>query len=236
MAQRFFHEDLRTGDIVLSPAEAQHVRVSRLGEGDRILLIDGKGHEGTGTIVRLGRREVTVRVEQVLEITRELPGTLVLCVSLPHGDRQRWLIEKATELGVSHLLPVVATHSDAHARQLKAERVRRWIIEASKQCGRTVLMTVGNPKPWQEVCATVTEGIRIFCHPGGAPLESSIAAQSNGQTVAVAVGPEGGWSDEELALATRHGWTPAGLGPTILRVETAALVACAVARTWLLRR
>lgn len=232
MAERFYHPQLQTGEIRLSPEESQHVRVSRLRVGDDVILFDGQGHEGYGTIVRCDRREVVVRVREIASVSRELTHPLVLCVPLPHGERQRWLVEKATELGVTRLVPIITRFSDAHSRGAKVDRLRRWVIEASKQCGRTLLMTVDTPAEWEQVRASMGGLTRYFCHPSEGFLWEEPPQSPSGMVIAV--GPEGGWSEEEVEDARSGGWTVVGLGPTILRVETAALVACGIARTWLL--
>ena len=177
------------------------------------------------------------------EVDRELPVLLVLGVALPKGDRQKWLVEKAVELGVGRLVPLVTARSVARPTEQALERLRRTVIEASKQCGRNRLMEIASPQDWTEFVGTAdSDSFRLFAHPGGPSATAVSAARAfpwsestaetavaHGEHVAVlGVGPEGGFTDEEVAVATEAGWQQVDLGPRILRVETAALALAAI--------
>jgi 16S rRNA (uracil1498-N3)-methyltransferase len=135
---------------------------------------------------------------------------LTLATAVPKGDRFDWLVEKATELGVERLIPLVTDRSVVEPRGSKLSRLRRLIIESSKQCRRDRLMVLDDPLADPEGCP-----------PGRwPPLE-------RGRSLALAVGPEGGFTTEERALADQAGWRPINLSVHTLRIETAGLAGCA---------
>ncbi len=235
MSQRFFHGDLTEDEFELTADEAHHLRVSRVAVGDVVTVFDGRGLEARCRVVALERRRARLRVEQRCPVNRELRGTVWLFVPAPQGDRQRWLVEKATELGVHTLQLIVTRYADRHSRAVRIERFRRWVIEASKQCGRNRLMAVREPIAWSEACAAPAPATtaRFVCHPEGRPLQELVREMAYDEAW-LAVGPEGGWADEELTAALAAGWWPASLGPTTLRTETAALAAVTLVRTRLI--
>ncbi|MBO0700480.1 MAG: RNA methyltransferase, partial [Zavarzinella sp.] len=137
--------------------------------------------------------------------------------ALPKGDRGDFLIEKLTELGVTDFTPLVTERAVVKADDAKADKLRRAVIEASKQCGRNVLMRVHAPAEWSGWSARQT-GRRFIANPAGGPVPGSLV-----DGVTVAIGPEGGFTRPELEAAVRTGWELLSLGPRILRVETAAV-------------
>ncbi len=232
---RFFVENVgeRTR-LELPEHEGHHIlHVLRLSVGERITLFDGTGTEYEATIASIERGKVQVQIAGRRDVCRELPIELTLASAAPAGDRLRWLIEKATELGVSKFQPLITAHSTPRAARVAADKLRRWVIEASKQCGRNILMSIATPLHWgQFVQAVPTDTVRLIAHPAGNPWRKLEPIRAP-QAVAIAVGPEGGWSEAELQLADRHGWARVGLGPRLLRVETAAiaLAACVAITT-----
>jgi 16S rRNA (uracil1498-N3)-methyltransferase len=157
-------------------------------------------------------------------VDRELPFPLVVGSALPKGDRADFLVEKLTELGVTRFVPLVTARAVVQPKASVVEKFSRAVIEASKQCGRNRLMVIDPPQKWEEFVARADlPAARFVLHtePGAARLEAVGAC-------AVAVGPEGGFTSEEIDAATATGWRPASLGSRILRVETAALAAAAI--------
>lgn len=222
MSERFFVEvPIQGPHARLVEGEAQHVaKVMRAQIGDQITLFDGSGAEFLATITGLSRQAVDVEILERRESDRELARDLTIAVALPKGDRQQWLVEKLTELGATRLVPLVCQRSVAQPVESALARLRRWSIEAAKQCGRNRLLEIAAPEKWPHYAATATATIRLFAHPGpdvkhalGKPHDALIAA----------IGPEGGWSEEEVAIALASGWQAVSLGPRILRVETAAI-------------
>jgi 16S rRNA (uracil1498-N3)-methyltransferase len=227
MSDRYFVDSPIASDrAVLAGAEAHHVlHVMRAGPGARVTLFDGTGWEFEAAVHRAGRAEVELAILSRQEVDREAATALTLGVALPKGDRQKWLVEKATELGVARLVPLTTQRAVAQPGESALERLRRAVIEASKQCGRNRLMEIGTPRAWDEF---LTEGqpsdCRVVAHPGTSERWSPAAYAR----VAAAVGPEGGFTDEEIAQAAALGWKEIGLGPRILRVETAAIALAAL--------
>src|SRR5262249_26253437 len=141
---------------------------------------------------------------------------------LPKGDRGKFLIEKLTELGVSAYVPLRTQRSVVHPAQTHSERLKRQVIEASKQCGRNILMEVRELTSWTQFLSTPgLPDCRVLSHPGG---QGVLAQHGERGDIAIAVGPEGGFSDTEISCASEAGWRIVGLGPRLLRVETAAIV------------
>ena len=235
MSERFFSTAPITSNVVmLDGPEAHHLlHVMRAKVGQQITLFDGAGAEFTAEVARLGRAAVDVRVIERHAADRELPFELAVAVALPKGDRQKWLVEKLTELGVTTLVPLETARGVAQPTAAALERLRRAIIEASKQCGRNRLLKITEPRSWDVLISEEIQAgahRRLLAHPGGQPLsEIDLAAP---MTTQLAIGPEGGFSEEEVAAASAAGWQTVSLGPRILRVETAAVaIAAAIALT-----
>jgi 16S rRNA (uracil1498-N3)-methyltransferase len=152
--------------------------------------------------------------------------SLVLATAIPKGERFDWLVEKATELGVDRFLPIVAERSVVLPRGSKLDRLRRSIIEASKQCRRARLMELAEPVAWSELVRTNSGASRLLADPLGVP-GTSWPEIPRGAEAVLAVGPEGGFTGAEAELAIGQGWLPIRLGYNILRVETAGVAGCA---------
>ena len=144
MSRRFFSDQPITSDSVeLSGPEAHHlIHVMRAKVDDQVDLFDGSGAEFSARIDQVRRRDVVLCVQSKRWVDRELPFELVLAVALPRGDRQEWLVQKAVELGVTQLVPWQTHRSVARANEKSLERLRRTVIEASKQSGRNRLMEI----------------------------------------------------------------------------------------------
>jgi 16S rRNA (uracil1498-N3)-methyltransferase len=220
-----FHvnSELAPGLVTVRGPEAHHMAaVCRVRPGDAVCLFNGDGREYPGRVIEATKRDVTVEVTAALAVNRELPFRLVIACALPKGDRAQFLVEKLTELGVSELILLETERTVVHPRETKLDRLERYVIEASKQCGRNVLMPVRAPRKWAEVVRDASlPAVRLIAHPGAGEV-----ARPTGDVVA-AVGPEGGFTDAEGALAREAGWRSVSLGERILRIETAALALAA---------
>jgi len=226
MSERFFLASApRAGCGVLVGDEARHlVRVLRTPVGAEIRVFDGAGGEWVARVAAIGRDEVTLDIGAALPVAPVAAPVVVLAVALPKGERQKWLVEKLTELGVARLVPLVTARGVAEATAAALDRLRRGVIEASKQCGRSVLMEIGNPATVAEACAAAA-GPAILCDPTGPPLDP--AALRGAAAVLGLVGPEGGFTAAEAAEAQAAGAVRARLGRHVLRVETAAVAIAA---------
>src|SRR5262249_2629709 len=226
MAERFYvNSPLAEGLFSLQGPEAHHLAaVCRVRPGDTIYLFNGDGREYLAAVHACARRAVALEILSVAEPSRELGFRLEVAAPLPKGDRTQFLVEKLTELGVTSFVPLLTSRSVVHPRETKRDKLQRYVIEASKQCGRNVLLRVEPLSAWPDYLRRDDlPSMRILAHPGAPP-----AAWPAGLDVALAVGPEGGFSDEEVETARRVGWQLVGLGPRTLRIETAALVLAAM--------
>lgn len=229
MPDRFFSsQPLAIGEARLDGSEAHHLlHVLRAKPGQTVVLFDGSGAEFDATIERSDRTTVFLRVEERREVDREPAICVSLGVAMPKGERQRWLVEKATELGVARLVPLVTERGVAQPAGAALERFRRTVVEAAKQCGRNRLMEIGEPESLETFCKSApASALRVLAHPGGVGIQRVLgAAEDRGAsaTAWLAVGPEGGFSDAEVERAIALGWQIVDLGRRILRVETAAI-------------
>jgi 16S rRNA (uracil1498-N3)-methyltransferase len=225
MADRYFANQQIQGDrAVLSGPEAHHLlHVMRAKVGDELLVFDGSGAEYVARIERLSRSDAQLAILQRTEVDRELSFTLTLGIALPKGDRQKWLVEKAAELGVTRIVPLQTGRGVAQPTTSTLERLRRTVIEASKQCGRNRLLEISEAESIDAFLRRAASStVRVFAHPGSQTL-SEVKLPPSAAEVYCAIGPEGGFTDDEAAQAIAAGWQAVGLGPRILRVETAAL-------------
>jgi 16S rRNA (uracil1498-N3)-methyltransferase len=212
------------GPLEIEGEEAGHLRVRRVIEGDEVVLFCGDGREWPARVARAGRRGFTLEVGAGAPVDREHAARITLGVALLPAQAFDLVVRQATELGAAALAPVVTARSVARATGAsQLERWRRIVIEASKQCGRNRLMEVAPPAPLERFLESSARPAWILV-PGAPPLPDQIEAEAT-----LLVGPEGGWAPEEESAARRAGFAPAGLGPSVLRAETAAAAALAIA-------
>lgn len=221
--------------IALPDAQARHVgRVMRARVGQALFLFDGLGHEVLATVESVERRKVSVRLVERIQPIPESPLHMHLGQVVSKGDRMDYVIQKATELGVEKITPLysefASVRMDAERESKKLEHWRGVAISACEQCGRA---TIPEILPHQGLADWVDEReepLRWILHPG----ESAHTGHSPFQIVsretstfsgALLIGPEGGFSEEEVMIAQHHGFSAHGLGPRILRTETAPVVA-----------
>jgi 16S rRNA (uracil1498-N3)-methyltransferase len=234
----FLDLPLRCGAMLtLPPAPSAHLaRVLRLRVGAMLTLFDGRGGEFEAEIHELGRDGVRVQVGAHSAIEREAPITITLLQCLARGERMDWIVQKATELGVTQIVPVGSEHGVVRLDPASAERRRlHWqavAIGACEQSGHNRVPAILPVQPFAQACAAApAAACRLLLTP--AAQQSLAAAVSltgvTGRDAAFAllVGPEGGLSASESALAQREGWSACRLGPRVLRSETAPLAALA---------
>lgn len=211
--------------IELPEALAHHaLRVLRLRPGTEITLFDGRGGEYPA-LLQVQGREAWAETADFTAIERELPGRITLLQGLASGDKMDWIVEKAVEMGVAQLLPIATERSVLRLAGPRLDkRLAHWqriSVAASEQCGRNRLMGICAPVSFQDAIQGL-EGVALFCHPEGAlPLAQALAGKP--LHISLLIGPEGGWSEAEMAQAKRAGLTPVTLGPRVLRTETAGL-------------
>jgi 16S rRNA (uracil1498-N3)-methyltransferase len=224
MSRRFYLPQSFTAAVLkLTGNEAHHLsRVLRLKPGDEVQLFDGAGRLARARISALGSDEAELEILERLDESQSPRTRVTLATAVPKGERFDWLVEKATELGVDRLVPLLTARSVVNPGETKLERLRRTIVEASKQCGRSRLMELTAPVRWNDLVTRefARESVWV-ADPSGEAGAGRLSGA--GEQILVAVGPEGGFTTEELELATQHGAKLIGLGRHILRIETAAL-------------
>jgi 16S rRNA (uracil1498-N3)-methyltransferase len=234
MSRRFFAPDAVPGDqFLLSGEQAHHMtNVMRFRAGERIVLFDGKGNEFPALILETGKKHVRLDVGPPVADAAQTDIKLSLAVSLPKGDRQKFMVEKLVELGATRLIPLKTTHSVAAAGPKVIARIQSQIIEASKQCGRNLLMHVEPEQTLEELDAMVSRSPdvhRLIATPGAKTSLAELEVDSRNEIV-IAIGPEGGFTNDEQMLAVDRGWRETSLGSFILRIETAAIAATVLMR------
>ena len=233
MPDRFFCSPLPAGGSArLEGPEAHHLaRVLRKPVGECIEIFDGTGRFALAEITAISKKAVDLKILNTAESPPPM-GEVILATAVPKGDRYRFLVEKAVELGVDRLVPLITERSVVKPGEGKREKMEQAVIEASKQCGRNRLMEVADPVPWaaflREYCEQKTSSNIFLAHPGGESLADVFPSPFPERAVFL-VGPEGGFTEEETAEAAAAGAILVGLGANILRIETAGLALAAYA-------
>ena len=222
--------DWRDRTLVLSEPEAHHlIGVLRAGEGDEVEVFDGRGRIASARVpgaASAGRKHAVV-LDLVSAVRCEPPPVHVTLVqAVLKGKRMDWLVEKATELGVAEIRPVLSARTVASAeREARAARWQRTALSAAKQCGTAWVPVVHPPAPFAAVVADGADGATMLVgalSPGARPLQAVLRRAVPGAVVLL-IGPEGDWTDAELETADRAGAVRVSFGPRVLRSETAAI-------------
>jgi len=219
--------------VRLQGSAASHItRVLRLRVGAALIVFDGNGGEYEGSIDKAHGGEVLVAVGARAETERESPLALTLAQGISRGERMDLVVQKATELGVSHLVPLLTERSVVRLTAQQSDRkVNHWraiVVAACEQCGRNRLPSVAAPMPLGEFlkASAAAAGTRLLLSPSGTATLKDVPQAGAGITVLV--GPEGGLTDEEEKSAGAAGFATLRLGPRVLRTETAAIAALAL--------
>ncbi|WP_373387050.1 16S rRNA (uracil(1498)-N(3))-methyltransferase [Pseudomonas alcaligenes] len=231
LSRFFIDAPLSLGQHELPEAQAHYIgRVLRHAAGDAVQLFDGSGQEYRGELIEVGKKAVRVELREQLDGLAESPLRIHLGQGLSRGERMDWAIQKATELGVGEITPIVSERCEVRLKDERADkRLAHWrqvAISACEQCGRSVLPLIHPPLTLAEWQTHVQAELKLVLHPVAAPLESHARPQS----LAFLIGPEGGLSEAEVEQARAAGFHAARLGPRVLRTETAPVVALAVAQ------
>ncbi|HSW05293.1 16S rRNA (uracil(1498)-N(3))-methyltransferase [Aquabacterium sp.] len=237
MTPRFHVEPaLRAGiELPLPDNAARHAQVLRLQPGAPLCLFDGQGGEWSAEVLAMGRKSVQVRVLAHEPVERELDVAVTLALGMPANERMDTLVEKATELGVVAIQPLVCERSVLRVAGERAERkAAHWqavAVAACEQSGRNRVPLIGAPLPLREWLAGLAPiapaRLLLSLDPQAPPLLRATTPLAQAGGITVLSGPEGGLSDAEQALALRHGFVAVSLGPRVLRADTAPLAALA---------
>jgi 16S rRNA (uracil1498-N3)-methyltransferase len=218
--------------VTLPDAAGAHlVRVLRLREGDACVLFNGDGRDYDARLVEAGKRGAVAEVAASRAVDNESPLRIVLLQGIARGEKMDLILQKATELGVDRIVPVDAERTEV---RLDGERLRKrvahWhsvVASACEQCGRARLPTLDEPVAIASAAeAAIGAPLRLTLDPRGAHRLPALSLAAS-TTVAVAIGPEGGWSPRDRAVLEAAGFEGLRLGPRILRTETAGLAAIA---------
>jgi 16S rRNA (uracil1498-N3)-methyltransferase len=218
-------------ELELTGTAANHVsRVLRLRPGDPLIVFDAAGGEYTATVAAFTRDAVRVTVGEYLDVNRESPLQVTLAQGISRGERMDVVVQKATELGVRRIVPVLAERSVVRLNDAQAaNRLRHWraiAVAACEQCGRNRLPEITPPMSLQDfLVSDYPAGLRLVLSPEGGLTARDLPASP---AATLLIGPEGGLSDAERSAALAAQFTGLVLGPRILRTETAALAALAV--------
>jgi len=219
-------------EVVLPEDTTNHLlRVLRLGEGDPCVLFNGDGHDYPATLVAAGKREARVRLGAAVAVDNESPRPILLLQGIARGEKMDLILQKATELGVSAVLPVNAERTEVKLDAARAaKRVAHWrnvIVSACEQSGRARVPRLSPPQSLAEAAASVpADALKLTLDPQGEHRLSTLQAPP-GVALVVAIGPEGGWSPRDRQVLAGAGFQGLQLGPRILRTETAGLAAIA---------
>jgi 16S rRNA (uracil1498-N3)-methyltransferase len=228
---------LTPGSVVeLPPDTASHVaKVLRARLGDELILFNGDGREFSGAIDAVRGSRVSASIGEGRLVDRESPLAITLVQCVPRGDRMDFVVQKATELGVSRIVPVLSQRSvvrlDAGQAESKAAHWRAVAVSACEQCGRNRLPSIDAAQPLLNYLGDSApgHGPRLVFAPDAASLppraEQPSGLKSDIAAAEIAIGPEGGFADDELEAFRVSGFSQVGLGPRILRTETAAIAA-----------
>jgi 16S rRNA (uracil1498-N3)-methyltransferase len=232
MTRRFFvpASSIRDRRARLAAEEIHHLKhVLRLGPGARVEVFDGAGNCYSGSVEETGG-DLYVAGLTAAAARPEPPIEITLALALIRLERFEWAIEKATELGVRAIVPIRAARSEVKLTEVReSARRERWlriVRGAAKQSRRAWVPEIGPARTLAEMLAenAPVDGL-LLVESGG---RASIGSPSPGRPALLAVGPEGGWTGAELAAAEVAGWRAVGLGPRVLRAETAAVAALAI--------
>ncbi len=229
---RFYSPALAVGRIVLDPVESHHlIHVLRLKIGSEIELFDGRGNRASAVVAEIRKKEALVDVREV-RCCAPLKPALILGVSIARGSRFDLVVEKCTELGADHIAAVQFDRTVKLGKGESLERYRRIAVSAVKQCGRDRLPILSGPAPLDRTIGDLEQlypdALRLYGHPG--PDAAAIAQLSPDidQPILCMVGPEGGYTEQELSLLADRGFRPVRIGPHVLRTETAAMAFAAL--------
>ena len=236
MARFFLTAEAWNDHGALDVEESRHCsQVLRLGPGDVITVFDGAGRSAKAAIRKVGKHDVALEMSEPVHHPRLQPA-IVLAQGIPKGKTMEWIVEKAVELGVARIVPLVTRFTvvkyDADEARKKAEKWQKVALEACKQCGQNWLPIVEPPIEGRAFILQQREGGKIIASlaDGARPLRQVLQELPTQDQVTVMIGPEGDFSLEETQLACQTGYQPATLGDLVLRSETAALFTLAALR------
>jgi len=222
----FYTPDIQTDTYKLSEEESKHcVRVLRLTEGERLFLVDGKGLYCEALIISAHPKACILQIVDKKYNYGKREYNLNIAVSPTKNiDRYEWFLEKATEIGIDMVIPLISRYSER--KEIKTERLEKVMISAIKQSIKAFLPVLNPLQTFKETIKMPFDGLRFIAHCNEGKKELLRDVVVKGKDIMILIGPEGDFSTEEVELAIKEGFIPVSLGDSRLRTETAALVAC----------
>lgn len=237
--QRYFVEPhlFSEQEVTIVGDDVHHiVNVMRAKPGEEIVVCDGAGRSAVARLVSLSAKEVTAEIVRFLDEQTELPIRITIGQGLPKGEKMEWILQKGTEMGAHAFFPFTSERTivklDAKKEAKKLERWRKIVKEAAEQSHRAVLPEILPPASFRQAIASAAsyaQRVIAYEKEGGSTLHQVFAAMKPGESLVVLIGPEGGFSPNEVAQAESMGFQSVSLGPRILRTETASQYVLAAA-------
>lgn len=231
----FYPESLEVGKALALPREQSHhiATVLRMSPGEEVIVFNGQGGEYDGLIDSVQKHSVLLKIQKWRDVNRESPLSIVLAQGISRGERMDYTIQKATELGISEIQPMFTEYCTI---RLAADRVEKKLahwqaiaVGASEQSGRNKVPLIRSPLPFSAVLRS-SGNLMIGDTEGGKPIKAVLGPIRS--PIVLLIGPEGGFSEAEIAAAIQAGAQSISLGPRILRTETAGLVAAALLQSY----
>lgn len=220
-------EELTSNKIIIKGEQAKHLSVLRIKPGELIKIFDSIGHRYISKVIKSRRKEVLVEILKEEAYSAESPLSIILAQGVPKGEKMDFIIQKSTELGVKTIIPIISERSEVK-ETAKIERWRKIALSASGQSGREKIPAIEEPVSLEKFLNRNQKGIIFSEEEKPQDLKKALKNLEGVATITLLIGPEGGFSPTELTLATNGGFTPASLGPRILRTETAAITAISI--------
>lgn len=224
--QLFFSEHINDNEVILDKVESHHcVHVLRKIKGDIITVIDGKGSFIEAEIIYANAKQVTAQIKAIIKEEIALHHLHIAIAPTKNMERFEWFLEKATELGVAEITPIICRHSER--RNLNEERCNKILLSAIKQSGKAMLPKLNNLIQFEKFITEVKVPNKFIahCYPSE---KSTLNSALNGNDILIAIGPEGDFNLAEVDTAKQNGFKDLSLGKSRLRTETAGVYVCAV--------
>lgn len=234
MSRFYVPSDCIKGDTIsISGNEAHHIlNVMRLKFGDEVLVFDGTGNEYTGTVKEAGRKSLSLKIISKRRVQNETSHRITLMQAIPKKEKMDYIVEKATELGVTRIVPIVSARTIPDWNEAKkkniAERWKKISASAAKQCGRADLVDIASITPLEKaVAGQYNLKLMAALTDNAIDLKNALKSSASGN-IAIAIGPEGDFTPEEIEAAEKQGFKIVNLGPRVLKSDTAGLAVLAM--------
>ena len=227
---RRFHskQELTEGKVRITGEEARHMHVFRLKQGDKVDLFDDLGTIGLGTIEQIEKESIEIKIDEIQKV-RKTGIIKTIATAVPKGKRFDLLIQKATELGADKIIPLITKRTVVKPRETKIERLKKVAIEAAKQSKQNKIPEITEPVTVDKLIEmTADYELKIIASPNADRTIKEVKQDRKTQKIICLIGPEGGFTNEEIALAETNNFIPVSLGKEILRTETAGIAVLAM--------